>query len=999
MRMAAVVLALAIARVAAAAPSLEVSPTTVDFGGTIIGRVALETLTLRNVGDQPLIFGAPAVDSPYFSLGGPDGGLDPGTSIPAGDSLAVGVAFRPETGDTLNATLTLPSNDPAQPEFEVPLSGHGGSSPVIGVSPASFSPVLDFGDTTSLPLEIRNTGDLDLEWTLSALPDAGLRTRLAGVRVLWDRTHNGQSALSWSEFVGELEAGGAIVEERLSGAINAAALAPYRLYVAAEPTIAWAAAERAALAEWCALGGGILLMGDSGPSSGHFNALLSELSSGIVYSLETTLGDVSVTSSGISSHPSTAGISRLYVGTQARKLSPLSAPASGLVRAQTDFPIVAAADLGIGRVAALGEELFDNVVLATAEGLSTPGQNRAFGVQLVDWLAGGLWVRPDLASGTTAPGDTSTVSLFFDSADLAGTTLHATLVVASNDVANPEVDVPVTLTIIGAPEIDVMPATLDFGPVPEETAGSDTLVVKNPGSEQLDVSGVSVDDPAFFADASPFSLAPGDSQFVEISFQPDAIGAFTGTVTFSSNAANDSALAVPVAGDGIVNCSLPCGSSSLSAGDIDGAIGFEFWLTVDVSDTPAPIQSFGFELNYDAAHLEYRGAVQAGDLGSFNPIAQENEPGRLSCGGFGASIPAGSTGPLVRLLFAVVCDTCPEGTQSEITVTDLVEDVAALRPCCGTLTIAACPSGHGDVNLDDVLGGTDALCALRIWANGGNPVPDEECQANGDCEAEAADVTCDGVVTPGDAQAIYERVLCVADPFPVPCFGQGDPDPCGSLRAVGETAVRWGAPERDGDLWRLPVVAASEAPSAFGLELAMDGGAEIIAAEPDPSASGWLLAQASPAAGLARVGAVRPTAFETAPPAAGETILVLTVRAPGPGAVSVVEAVESVFRGPAVADGTPGGLVREGIRALRPNPVRDRLEIELAAAPGRSPRTLRIVDVAGRRVRALDPGTEPRTVVVWDGRDDEGRPTASGVYFVVLRRDDDLWTRKVLRVR
>jgi hypothetical protein len=112
----------------------------------------------------------------------------------------------------------------------------------------------------------------------------------------------------------------------------------------------------------------------------------------------------------------------------------------------------------------------------------------------------------------------------------------------------------------------------------------------------------------------------------------------------------------------------------------------------------------------------------------------------------------------------------------------------------------------------------------------------------------------------------------------------------------------------------------------------------------------------------------------------------------------VVGEVDAAFDGPRAADGVSYGLFAEGLRGVRPNPARGALEIELAALPDRS-RSLRIVDVAGRLVRELEAGDGPTSVVVWDGRDTGGQEAAGGVYFVVLRLDDEVWTRKVLRVR
>jgi hypothetical protein len=65
---------------------------------------------------------------------------------------------------------------------------------------------------------------------------------------------------------------------------------------------------------------------------------------------------------------------------------------------------------------------------------------------------------------------------------------------------------------------------------------------------------------------------------------------------------------------------------------------------------------------------------------------------------------------------------------------------------------------------------------------------------------------------------------------------------------------------------------------------------------------------------------------------------------------------------------------------------------------------LRIYDAAGRLVKSLDPGSSIpvqnlESEVSWDGRDDCGRTVAPGVYFVVLSKDKDALSAKIVRIR
>jgi len=85
----------------------------------------------------------------------------------------------------------------------------------------------------------------------------------------------------------------------------------------------------------------------------------------------------------------------------------------------------------------------------------------------------------------------------------------------------------------------------------------------------------------------------------------------------------------------------------------------------------------------------------------------------------------------------------------------------------------------------------------------------------------------------------------------------------------------------------------------------------------------------------------------------------------------------------------------------RPNPARGGADITFTVPGGRAGTQLVVYDLAGRRVRrlvdgVLDPGPH---VVSWDGRNEEGRHVAAGVYFYRLERAGAKLTRKLVLLR
>ena len=99
--------------------------------------------------------------------------------------------------------------------------------------------------------------------------------------------------------------------------------------------------------------------------------------------------------------------------------------------------------------------------------------------------------------------------------------------------------------------------------------------------------------------------------------------------------------------------------------------------------------------------------------------------------------------------------------------------------------------------------------------------------------------------------------------------------------------------------------------------------------------------------------------------------------------------------------GVGGNTYVAGLRAVRPNPFRTTTTVDFVLARPAEV-DLAVYDVLGRQVRHLASGQRmaagPQSIA-WDGRDDQGRGTWAGAYFVRLRAADGNWTKMVVRVR
>jgi hypothetical protein len=93
-----------------------------------------------------------------------------------------------------------------------------------------------------------------------------------------------------------------------------------------------------------------------------------------------------------------------------------------------------------------------------------------------------------------------------------------------------------------------------------------------------------------------------------------------------------------------------------------------------------------------------------------------------------------------------------------------------------------------------------------------------------------------------------------------------------------------------------------------------------------------------------------------------------------------------------------GGTARADLSAA-PNPAHGGTRIRYLV-PATLTSRLEVFDPQGRRVRKLDtiPSASGWQEVVWDGKDDEGRPAAAGTYWVRLTTPEESRTVRVVRI-
>src|SRR6185295_10266814 len=159
------------------------------------------------------------------------------------------------------------------------------------------------------------------------------------------------------------------------------------------------------------------------------------------------------------------------------------------------------------------------------------------------------WLSVEPSVGTVPPGGSVDVQVTFNATGLFGGGYDGSIQVASNDPDEATVAVPAHLDVTGAPDIAVSSVALDYGTVFLGVARPLTVVVSNEGTDLLTVTGVTATPGDYTVDPGGFSLAPGESHDVVVTFSPQSVAAIDGSLTIASNDHDESVLTVALHGN------------------------------------------------------------------------------------------------------------------------------------------------------------------------------------------------------------------------------------------------------------------------------------------------------------------------------------------------------------------------------------------------------------------------------------------------------------------
>ena len=595
------------------APDIAVTETSLDYGPVFIGGVSHKTIKVKNAGTDVLTVSSISSDHGDYSVDVPNVVLAPATS------QDVVVTYAPTSVGPSTATLTIASDDPDEATVTLALSGTGVEPPIIGVNPTSFAEDLFTGGTASHTLTISNTGASDLQFDISAedvtTSAAASRAVLLRGRPWLDRTLHGGGV--------EAKAGsgstsrGSHAQQTIASATHAPAAADPAILVIQDFS-SWGLDMATFIYDNFGLvatvinsnqivstdfSGYDLVITCGDQTSAYYDALTNNVGKfetyvhhgGVVqYQLATQGDDVSLVGGAqitfgdidnfndvvAPSHPIVAGLPPLLEGNAANHTTLSNLPGGTTVITQTSgshTPTTVEYDFGSGTVIATGMT-WEFLYGFGYEAGAMLGNAVAYSLT----KAGVGWLAVEPSAGTVPPGGSMDLAVNFDAEGLYGGDYAANLVVANNDPLNSQVVVPATLHVTGAPDITVADTVLAYGQVFLGGVKKKTVVIKNDGTDMLNVSSVASSNPDYSVDVASFSLPPEGVQNVVVSFAPTTVAPITGTLTITSDDPDEGSIVIFLQGEGL---EAPVISVAPSSFDEDLLTGQTATHTMTISNT------------------------------------------------------------------------------------------------------------------------------------------------------------------------------------------------------------------------------------------------------------------------------------------------------------------------------------------------------------------------------------------------------------------------------
>lgn len=134
------------------------------------------------------------------------------------------------------------------------------------------------------------------------------------------------------------------------------------------------------------------------------------------------------------------------------------------------------------------------------------------------------------------PGHTTQqLEVHFDATNLEPGSYERILVIESNDVVSPRLEIPLYFDVLNGPALEISPTTAVFEPSYPNIATQREILLCNLGNQDLVILNSTISGSEFSIEESVVSVGPGETKAITVEFLTAATGSFSGTLTLDTN--------------------------------------------------------------------------------------------------------------------------------------------------------------------------------------------------------------------------------------------------------------------------------------------------------------------------------------------------------------------------------------------------------------------------------------------------------------------------------
>jgi len=234
------------------------------------------------------------------------------------------------------------------------------------------------------------------------------------------------------------------------------------------------------------------------------------------------------------------------------------------------------------------------------------------------------------------------------------------------------------------PKIKITPENLSFSAKEESTnLSSKTITVKNEGQGTLNYT---ISDEVSWLNINPKSgiceQSATKSHTVSIDINGLTQGTYTGTITITDPDASNSPQEVNVS---LELSSLPFGNRiSISCSPSSGGTDTIVSIPITINGNQNEIKVFGLELTFDSSMFEFQSVSKGSLTGDWAAVdGNETQARTVKIGGLagsGSTIATGSSGTIEVVKLKVLCTTCTNGQQTQLSINNYTNDIGGMTP-------------------------------------------------------------------------------------------------------------------------------------------------------------------------------------------------------------------------------------------------------------------------------------------------------------------------------